>query len=70
MTPTAIFHTSAIAEVNEFRKDLITWVQNQATGQRTSAAIANRKGVADRHNAKAETLDFIVKYLQGMEIKE
>lgn len=57
-----------IEAVTEFKKDLITYYQNQATGQRTQAAIANRKYVADKHLAKAETYDMMVLYLQGMEI--
>lgn len=67
---TATFKTNAVEECNELRKSLIIWAQNQATGQRTQAAIANRKRVTDAHNAKAESYDFIVKYLEGMEIKE
>ncbi len=57
-------------EVDEFRKSLITWAQNQTTGQRTQAAMATHKKVADKHNAKSESFDFMVKYLEGMEIKE
>lgn len=64
------YKTSAVIEVNEFRKTLILWARNQATGQRTSAAIAHRKGVTDTHNAKAESYDFVAKYLEGMEIVE
>lgn len=60
--------TNALIEINEFRKYLITHYQNQATGQRTQAAISNRKYIADAHLAKAETYDMMVKYLQGLEI--
>lgn len=61
---------SSIMEINEFKKSLILWAQNQATGQRTQAAIGNTKKHHDKHTAKAESYDFIVKYLEGMEIME
>lgn len=64
------YQTSQPVEVNEFKKSLIAWCENQATGQRTQAAIANRKYVTDKHCAKAETYDMIVLYLKGLEIKE
>lgn len=70
ITPTATFKTSVVAEVNEFKKDLITWTQNQATGKRTQAAIAKTKWAMDGFNAKAESYDFMAKYLQGIEIVE
>lgn len=60
----------AVPDVNEFRKSLITWCQNQATGKRTQAAMAQRKFVTDAFNAKAESYDFMTKYLEGLEIKE
>lgn len=56
-------------EVDNFRKSLITWAQNQATGQRTQAAIGHTKKHADKHNHKSESFDFMAKYLEGMEIK-
>lgn len=59
-----------LTELNEFKKSLITWAQNQATGQRTQAAMASRKWVTDKHTNKAESFDFVAVYLQGMEIKE
>lgn len=72
--PTAIFKTlyqsGSVADCNEFRKSLITWAQNQATGQRTQAAIGHTKRNSDNHIAKAESYDFMVKYLEGMEIRE
>ena len=72
--PTAIFQTQvnadAVRACNEFRKHLITWAQNQATGQRVSASLANRKYTVDAFNAKAESYDFMAKYLEGMEIRE
>lgn len=71
--PTITYRTlnaDAIPDVNEFRKHLITWAQNQATGQRTQAAMAERKRTTDHHQAKSESYDFMIKYLQEMEIKE
>ena len=64
-----IHKTSAPAEVNEFRKDLITYFQNQATSQRTQAAIATRKYTVDKHTAKAETYDMNVRFLQSIKIE-
>lgn len=55
---------------NELRKHLIVWAQNQSTGYRTNATIGKTKRNADHNNAKADSFDFMVKYLQGMEIKE
>lgn len=60
----------AVVEVNEFKKSLIVWAQNQSTGYRTDAAISNKKYGKERLSAKADSFDFMVKYLQGMEIKE
>lgn len=57
-----------MSEVTEFKKHLLTWAQNQATGQRSQAAMAVHKKVSDKHNAKSESFDFMVKYLQGLEI--
>lgn len=65
---TTTYHTNSPIEINEFKKSLIVWAQNQATGQRVQATIGNTKKFADNHNAKAESYDFIVKYLEGMEI--
>lgn len=70
MTTTTRYHTPAIVECNEFRKSLITWVQNQATGKRTQAAIGKTKKHYDEMTAKAESYEFVVKYLQEMEIVE
>ncbi len=79
-TPTAIFKLysnnvdrpceyNAIDNCNELRKHLILWASNQATGYRTKAAIGHTKHHHDRCTAKADSFDFIVKYLEGMEIK-
>jgi len=65
---TNTYTTSAPEEVNEFKKTLITWAQNQATGYRTQSAIAVRKTVAEHFKNKAESYDFMVKYLQDIEI--
>lgn len=65
-----VWKTKSTVEINEFRKSLITYFQNQATGQRTQAAIANRKYIADKHYAKAETYDMMVIFLQGLQIEE
>lgn len=62
--------TNPVIEVNEFRKTLIVWAQNQSTGYRTQATIGKTKRNANHNNAKADSFDFMVKYLQGMEIKE
>lgn len=70
---TAIFKVgpaNADAECNELRKHLIVWAQNQATGKRVDARISKTKIAADIANAKAETFDFMAKYLEGMEIRE
>ena len=73
-TPTAIFKTQvnadAVRACNELRKNLIVWAQNQATGQRTQASLSSRQFVINEHKAKAESYDFVAKYLEGMEIKE
>lgn len=73
-TPTAIYKLDpkgcTILEINEFKKSIILWAQNQATGHRTQAAIGHTKHHHDKHTAKAETMDFIAKYLEGMEIIE
>lgn len=70
--PTAIHHCNPTChnEVNEFKKSLITWAKNQATGHRTQAAIGNTKKHHDMHTHKSEIFDFMAKYLEGMEIKE
>lgn len=60
--------TTAVAEVNEFRKDLIAYFNNQALGQRTQAAIANRRYISDKHLAKAETYEMMVKFLREIEV--
>lgn len=69
-THTMIIRTSdsAVLMCNELRKSLITWAQNQATGQRTQAAIGHTAKHHDRCTAKAESFDFMVKYLEGVEI--
>lgn len=71
-TPTAIHYANKDyhTELNEFKKSIILWAQNQATGQRTQAAIGHTKKNADNHNAKAESYDFMAKYLEGMQIRE
>lgn len=72
--PTAIFHiqvnADAVVMCNELRKHLITWAQNQATGYRVQASVGKTKKNYDCMTAKADGFDFMVKYLQGMEIKE
>lgn len=60
----------AVTELNELRKDLIVWAQNQVTGKRTQAAIATRKHVTDTLNAKAESYDFVASFLQTLIIKD
>lgn len=70
MTTKNIYHTSAITEINEFKKSLIVWAQNQATGHRTQAAIGNTKKHHDQHTAKSESFDFVAKYLESLEIRE
>lgn len=70
ITPTAIYHTTSPSECNELRKHLIIWVQNQATGYRANAAIGHTVKHHDKCTAKAESYDFMVKYLEGMEIVE
>jgi len=64
------FKTPAVTECNELRKHLIVWAQNQATGQRVSASLANRKYMVEACTAKAESYDFMAKYLEGMEIRD
>lgn len=76
--PTATFRTSGlyvgsnetIKELNEFKKELILWSQNQATGYRVQASIGKTKHNHDIMTAKADSFDFMSKYLEGMEIKE
>ena len=57
-----------LTEVTEFKKSLITWSQNQATGYRTQAAIVKTAKHHNRCTAKAESFDFMARYLQGMDI--
>lgn len=57
-------------EINEFRKTLIKYYQNQALGQRSQASIANRKKTTDKHLAKAETYDMMAIMLQKLEVKQ
>lgn len=61
---------NAVRACNELKKDLIQWAQNQATGKRVDARISKTKIAADISNAKAESYDFMAKYLEGMEIME
>lgn len=68
--PTAIYRTRMPREINEFKKDLILWAQNQASGYRTEAALANRQFVINEERAKAESYENMVKYLEGMGIRE
>lgn len=71
--PTAIYKvlcSHSVTDINELRKTLILWAQNQATGKRVDARISKTKSAADIANAKAETMDYVAKYLEGMEIKE
>lgn len=68
--PTAIFRTAAFEECNELRKELITWAQNQATGYRVQASIGHTAKHHGLMTVKADSFDFMVKYLEGMEIRE
>lgn len=68
MTKTATYHTTAVLQVDEFRKDLILWAEGQALDQNVKAAIANRVGVKEIHKAKAESYTMMMVHLRGMEI--
>lgn len=54
--------------LNEFKKDLIVWCQNQATGQRAQARISHTKRDSDKHQHKSESFDFVASYLQAINI--
>lgn len=57
------------AALNEFKKDLITWCQNQATGKRMLSRMAHTKREADKNENKADSYDFVALYLQAIEFK-
>lgn len=57
------------AALNEFKKDLMMWCQNQATGQRAQARISHTKRDNDMHQHKSESFDFVALYLQAIEFK-
>lgn len=65
---TATHHTTAVLQVDDFRKELMLWAEGQALDQNVKAAIADRVGVKEIHKAKAESYTMMMVYLKGMEI--
>jgi len=53
--------------VQEFKKDLIAHLRNQALSCRTAASIASRRYTIDNCNAKADAYQNIILYLESLD---
>lgn len=59
----------SIKDVEEFKKDLINDFELQLNNQRTQSAIANRVATKAKHDAKAETYEYVIQMIKSIKVR-
>lgn len=60
---------ASINDIEEFKKDLINNFELQLNNQRTQSAIANRVATKAKHDAKAETYEYVIQMIRSVKVQ-